>query len=392
MRILIANDQHWPLISGVATSARTLAQSLARNGHDVLVVAPSQTGRRYKEVDHNYQIVRTLSLPFPFRNNYRLPVTWQNDIKKIIQEFNPDIIHIQTQYPVGLTALKMAKKLSIPVVATNHAMPENIVMHFKSLEPLARPIQYVLKEYGLLLYKDAEHIIMPTQSAIDLLQNSNIKIPMTAVSNGVELRHFKPANISAKIKTSFGLPTDRPIIMYVGRLDGEKHVHILIEAMSRMLKQTPAHLAIVGGGAIEESLQDLAFNLGISENVTFTGRVSDEDLLTLHQASDIFAMPSPAELQCLALLESMATGKPAVAVRVGALPELCQEGRNGFLVNVDDPEAMADKLTLLVKDKKLRKEMGQESLKIAAQHDMKHVLKQFEKIYTEVIKKHKNSF
>lgn len=391
MRIVIANDQHWPMKSGVATAARTLALGLTRAGHDVLVIAPSQTGGRYAEQDEGYKIVRTRSVRFPFRQNLRISVVLEREVRTILKEFKPDIVHVHTQLGVGLAAITSAGKLSIPVVATNHVMPENIIKNVRIITPLAKPVSSIFTRYGMMLYKGASCIIMPTQSAIDLFKNATVDAPLIPISNGIDLLRFRPIAPKKSIYDTFQLPTNMPIVSYIGRLDREKHVHILLHAAKSVLKHHKAHFLIVGDGNAMESLEDFAQALGIANSVTFAGRVSDDDLEQLHRVGDIFVMPSPAELQSLALLESMASGKPAIAVGAGALPELCQDGKNGFIVPVDNVMVMSERISMLVGDEKLRKKFGAESLRIAKTHDMKNVIKKFEQLYRSVIASYSKS-
>ena len=388
MRILIANDQHWPMVSGVATATRALARGLAARGHEVLVIAPSQTGRRYEEMDGNYRIIRTRSVPIPFRQNLRIAIELQNEFKKILETFQPDIVHVHTQLTVGLTALRMARKLGIPVVATNHVMPENILDNLKILLPLARPINHIMKEYGILLYKGAEHIVMPTQSAIDMFNLQGMDIPFTPMSNGIDLKEFKPGTVPKAFKQRFGLPLDKPIVTYLGRLDKEKHVSVLLRAMVHVRQQLDAHTLIVGQGNDMDDLRELAKNLGLQAHVTFTGLVDEKDKPMIQRCATVYVMPSPAELQSLATLEAMASGQPLVAVNAGALPELCHDGKNGFLYDLDDDHQMADKLLVILQDKTLRQRMSRESVKIASRHDIEHVIDKFEEIYRDVIKQH----
>lgn len=385
MRILIACDQHWPMVSGVATASRTLALALAKRGHDVLVIAPSQTGQEYEETDINYHIVRTKSVPMPMRQNIRISVSFQNKIKKIIADFAPDIIHVHTQF-LGLAAIAAGKKLGIPIVATNHVMPENLLENYKFLQPLARPIKHTLKEYGLLLYKDAQHIIMPTQSALDMFNPISDAIPMSAISNGVDLSSYKPGKVDADFFDRFGLPHHTPIVVCLCRLDREKHVSVLIHAI-RILRDEGinVHCLLVGHGNDAEDLRALVEELGLQGHVTFAGLVSDADKIQALQAATVFAMPSPAELQCLALLEGMATGLPAVAVKAGAVHELCQDGVNGYMCEVDDSVDIAAKLGMILDDPDMQKRFAKASLAIARKHDVAQVVKEFEAVYKKVL-------
>lgn len=388
MKILIASDLHYPTINGVATFSRNLARGLAERGHEVLVIAPSQTGKHCKEVDGNHVIVRTVSVPFPFYQNFRISPNAAREVKKIIEDFDPDVIHIQMVMWIGMAALKYGNKLGIPIVSTNHAMPENLLDNLKLLAPVSRPINYILKAYGARFHSKADFVTLPTQAAIDMFNaNDKIEVPMEAVSNGIDLAHFNNSPASKKLYEKFDLPTDAPIVSYVGRLDAEKHLSVLIRAFLRVDAVMPeAHLLIVGDGTDAPHLKALVKEYGLTHQVTFTGRVSDEDLVELHRVGTVFCMPSPAELQSIATLEAMASGQPIVAVDAGALKELCQHERNGFLCVQDDDEQIADALVTILDDPQLREQYSKESLAIAQTHDLQTTLERFETIYSGLIK------
>lgn len=388
MKILIASDLHYPTINGVATFSRNLAKGLAGLGHEVLVIAPSQTGKRGKEVDGNHVIARTVSIPFPFYQNYRISLNPGREIKKLIEEFDPDIIHIQMLLGIGQAAMKYGNKFGIPIVSTNHAMPENLMDNLKLLAPVSRPINYMIKAYGARFHSKADFVTLPTQSAIDMFNATDrITVPMEAVSNGIDLERFSPGKAPADLYERFSLPTDKPIITYVGRLDAEKHMPVLLRAFVRVQSILPeTHLLIVGDGTERHSLRTLAKQLGIDQVATFTGRVSDEDLMNLHKVGSVFCMPSPAELQSIATLEAMASGQPVVAVDAGALGELCQNERNGYLCEQDDDEMIAEGLLQILKSPELQKEMSEQSLAIANTHDLRTTLERFEAIYSGFVK------
>lgn len=386
MRILIANDQHWPMKSGVATAARTLAQGLADLGHTVMVVAPSQTGRGYTERDENYDIMRIRSFGLPFRKNLRVSVTYDREMRRILDEFQPDVVHVQTQLTVGLGILRAAVNRHIPVVATNHVMPENMTKNIKLLAPISRPVSYFISEYGAMLYRGANRIIMPTESALRLFNTARVEAPTVAISNGINLERFHPGKPKAELYEKFGIPRGVPIISWIGRIDEEKHLDVLIHAL-HTLKDAgyEFHGLFVGAGNAREGLDELVAELDLQDTVTFTGLVSDEDLVQLHRIGDVFAVPSPTELQCLAMLEAMASGKPVVAVDAGALNELCITDQTGYLLSVDDPAAMSMALAKLLEHPGRRKQFGKNSLALAHKHDVKVVMPKFVKLYKKVI-------
>lgn len=386
MKILIASDLHYPTINGVATFARNLARGLADHGHEVLVIAPSQSGKKCKEVDGNHVIIRTASIPFPFYQNYKISLNPSREVKKIIDDFDPDVIHIQMLMWIGQAAMKYGNKYGIPIVSTNHAMPENLMDNLRLLAPVSRPINYILKAYGARFHSKADFITMPTQSAIEMFNVGKMFAKMEAVSNGIDLSRFTVGQANPDIYERFNIPTDQPIVSYVGRLDAEKHLPVLMRAFARVQSVMPnTHLVIVGDGTERVALKNLAHDMGITENVTLTGRVSDEDLVELHKVGTVFCMPSPAELQSIATLEAMASGQPVVAVDAGALRELCQHERNGYLTPQDDDEMIANGLIAILEDESLRTEMSEQSLAIAQTHDLQTTLKRFEEIYTDLI-------
>jgi glycosyltransferase involved in cell wall biosynthesis len=244
----------------------------------------------------------------------------------------------------------------------------------------------MLRQYGMRFHSKADFITMPTQSAITMFNiTEKVTVPMEAVSNGIDLVKFQPGKPSSEIYETYKLPQDTPIITYVGRIDVEKHLPILFQAFAEVRKQHDAHLLIVGSGQDMLNLKDIAHDLGIYKHITFTGRVSEEDKVLLHQIGTVFAMPSPTELQSIATLEAMASGQPVVAVDAGALRELCQDERNGFLCEKDNVQQIADGLSAIIGDSKLRKKMSDESLAIAHTHDLNTTLDRFEQIYTDVI-------
>jgi glycosyltransferase involved in cell wall biosynthesis len=390
VKILLANDQHWPMLSGPATVVRLLARTLAVRGHKVLVLAPSQTGWRYGETDENYRIERLPSFsPFIRRDNLRISPIYAAEIRGLLRGFQPDVVHIHTPGGVGLTTLHEARKLDLPIAATNHLMGINIYGTLKWLKPFKRPINHLTRNDLLKLYKNADRIIMPTQLAIDQFNLAKIKAPVSAISNGINLEKFHPGKASPAIYQKFHLPTDKPIVSYLGRLDSEKHLPVILRAAPRILAAISGmHFLFVGTGNDAEHLKKLAEAANLSGCAHFTGRVDDDDMAELHRVGRVYVMPSPAELQSVSTLEAMASGQPIVAADAGALPELCQNGQNGLLFPVDDDEKLADGVIKILSNPDLRKKFAARSLEIARTHDIKNVIKQFERIYRAAIKDH----
>ena len=178
-----------------------------------------------------------------------------------------------------------------------------------------------------------------------------------------------------------------PIVMYLGRVDAEKHIRVLLRAVQRLAGKHEFHVVIVGDGNDRAHLKEIAGDLGLASRVTFTGRIDEADKPMMCRLGTIFAMPSPAELQSIATMEAMASGMPVVAVNAGALYELCQPDRSGYLFEIDDDAMMARGLGRLLADPKLVAQMSAAAQEIVGQHDLSVTLDKFEELYAEVIAK-----
>lgn len=388
MKIAMAADLYWPTINGVATAARTLAQGLAGRGHEVLVLAPSQSGKPEIEMDGGVKVVRVRSVPFSFYQNFKVSLAPGLEVKKALDQFGPDLIHIEMLLLISQYAMRYGQKYKIPLVATNHAMPENLMDNLRLLSYASRPINYVVRSSAARFYEKADIITMPTQSAIDgFSEASRVKKPLLAISNGIDLSQYKPGTASDQVYEKFNIPKDKPVVGHLGRLDGEKHLSVLIEAFSMVAENNDqAVLVIVGDGTDAKHLKEYAHAYHISDRVIFTGRVDEADKIELHKVFDLYAITSPVELQSIATLESMASGNPIVAVDAMALGELCQNERNGFLVEQDSASEMAAGISKILDDEKLHKKFSKESLKISSLHDLDSTLDKYEEIYEQLIR------
>jgi hypothetical protein len=142
-------------------------------------------------------------------------------------------------------------------------------------------------------------------------------------------------------------------------------------------------LEIVGDGGEREYLEDLAKELGISRNVVFRGHIADEELPKVYEQATVFAMPSIAELQSIATMEAMASGRPVVAADAMALPHLVHDGDNGYLFPPDDVQAFADRLLkVLTGDQKELDRLSENSLHLIQSHNMDRTVKIFEGLYS----------
>ncbi len=415
MKIAICSDTYYPMTNGVAVFTTNLAKGLKKRGHEVIVISPSFTGKKHTHTDPETGVVNhyltakrfhlypdqihkipekkeVLGVKMPrltYKNGLWLSTRPRREIKKILRDFKPDVIHLQTAGPVGLGVMSYVKKTDTPLVSTGHSYPDNFTSQFKLLKPIKRPVDAAVRHYLNSFLKNAEYATMPTEMAIEELIPENrkrFKVPVEALSNGVDLSTFKPGEPSKKILDKYHLEKDRPRVLYIGRIDPEKSIENVLRAFSKTLQKVPeAEFILIGDGADKSRLEKLTETLEITENVRFLGRVLPPDLYELYRTGSVFATASETETQGIVLIEAAATGLPLVAVDAGAVKEICRNNENGFLCQPNDVNKIAGSLVKILNDKKLQKKMSEASLKIAKTHDLNRTLERFEEIYKSVI-------
>ena len=413
MRIAITSDLYYPMTNGVAVFAHNLAKGLAQQGHEVLVICPSFNGRQHREKRDGVTTFYLRSIRFPFypdqinevpagkeflgmslprlayRHGLWITVDPYPAMKKALNKFRPDVIHNQTAEMIAFAARRYAKKYDVPMVSTGHAYPDNITSQLKIFKPIKKPLDAILRTYMASFLKHSEYATMPTEMAIDDLvpkKRKSFNVTVEPLSNGVDLSKFGSKKAPAKIYRKYHLPKDKPIALYVGRVDPEKSLSNVVSAFATVLDKVPdARLVIVGDGTDRRRLVDLAQALGIEKEVIFPGRIMPPDVMEVYRTAQLFVTASETETQGIVLIEAAATGLPLVAVDAGAVRELCQNRKNGILCQPGDVNKLARAMINLFTDEELRKKYGEYSLEVAKQHDLNRTLQRFVEIYEEAI-------
>jgi glycosyltransferase involved in cell wall biosynthesis len=368
MKVLVVTESYWPNADGAALFERRLVLGEIGLGHDMTVWAAGKSWQSNRETDGPYTIWREKAARFWFNRKYMVSYWPWWSARRIIRQTRPDVIHIHNCYFMGLAAMYWARHYHIPVVATNHFMPENALLNLRGVEGLYRTLERLIWSFLVWFHNRASYVTSPTPTAVKLLVDHGLKVPASAISNGIDLAVFRPGLDTTSVVAKYNLATDRPIVLYVGRVDGEKRLDVIIAALPALLAKQPVQVVIAGYGIAMDSLREQAERLGVAEAVKFTGYIDEADKPALYNSADVFAIASPAELQSIVTLEAMASGLPIVAVDVAALCELCHDGDNGYLFPRDDSQALADKVSRLISDEGLRKQFGAESIRIVHEH------------------------
>ena len=387
MRILITGTTYYPALNGQAVFTVNLAEGLAQRGHQVHVVVPSDKVQAYHTERKGVQIeaVESVSMKIWHQDAYFSPLPGKA-VRKVFDTFQPEIVHIQDHYPLSRVVVQTARRRKIKIVGTNHFMPENLASYVSWLASIKPLYTWIGWNWMMEVYNRVDIATAQSKNAAELIRKQGLRVPVFPVSCGIDLRRFHPdPSIDRRAcRERYGLDPERKIFLFVGRVDDEKKLDVLLRAMSH-LKSADVQLAIAGRGAALEMLQALAAELQLGERVRFTGFIPNEDLHVLLNSADIFVMPSEAELLSLATLEAMACGRPVLLANAVALPELVTEGVNGYLFRPGDPLDAAKYIDLLASRPECWPAMGKAAVEKAQFHGLDNAVRQYEMLYESLL-------
>ncbi len=383
MKIILAGQSYLPGNNGQAVFTIHLAETLAQFGHQVTMIVPATTLKTKKYTHKGVEVLEIAAIHLPMiHDNTYISLAPHATIKRYFEQMQPDVVHLQDHYPLCRSVAKVANQLQVPIMGTNHFLPENVFPYLpipKSWHPRAKRM---LWQNVRSLYDHLDFITAPTETAANIVRAQGFSVPIEAASCGVDLKHFYPMpDINrAEMRQRYGLSSDKIITLFVGRVDAEKRLDVIIRALHK-LQRSDLQFGIAGKGEHAPKLKALAERLGISAQVIFLGFVPDEDLPTLLNSIDIFAMPSEAELQSIATLEAMACGKPLLAADARALPELVESGKNGELFEASNVNDAAKKLAHLADNAAQWQSMGAIGIERAKVHSLENAAHRYEEIY-----------
>jgi glycosyltransferase involved in cell wall biosynthesis len=276
VRILIGADTYAPDVNGASYFAQRLAAALSP-AHDVHVVCPSTSRVGRTQVVGGLTEHRVRSLPVLRRKGFRFcaPVGLTGLARQILIHVRPDVVHVQSHFFLCRALVEAAAGLGIPVVATNHFMPENL-SHYVPVRgaTLARLQEWAWAD-AARVFTRADVVTAPTPYAAALAERSGMPGPVLPISCGMDLSRFRTGTVAGAFRQRYRVPR-RPTIAYVGRLDKEKNLDVLVRALPRVRHRIgDAQLMLVGTGDQRHRLQSLAARLGVGDAVVFTGFVED---------------------------------------------------------------------------------------------------------------------
>lgn len=333
MNIAIFTDTYLPDLNGVATSSRILHDELVKHGHHVLVVTTElPSGSDYQD---DALTVRIPGIDIKKLYGYRASTIYSFDGMKEIREFMPDVIHVQTEFGVGIFGRIVGEILNVPVCYTYHTMWTDYSHYLsRGVKPIDVVMKKIIEKISKIYGNSCAQLIVPSQKTADELSSYGIEKNMNVIGTGLVLDHFSPQHrneeIIQDIQKTYELD-DHFVILFLGRIAQEKSIDVLIEAMEDIIKEREdALLLIVGGGPSLSTLKDLVKEKGLEDCVIFTGPKDSKLVPQYYHVADAFVSASTSETQGLTYIEAMASGLPVFARYDRNLEDVIKNGENGF--------------------------------------------------------------
>lgn len=332
MKIALMSETYFPHINGVTTHVKTLKDGLTALGHEVLVVTSSPETKKHYIKDS------VLYCPaIKLKNIYGFGVSnpYSNTRLKMLKDFNPDIIHVHTEFSMGLFGIYAAKKLNKTLVYTLHTSYDDYI-YYVMPKVLTRIGNKILDKYLGIYAKKSKAIVGPSEKCFGYIKKASHKKKVRILPNSVEMSLFNPSKVDMneveKIRESLNIPKDAFIACFVGRVAKEKGIDVTLEYLAKTLqKEDNIYFVVIGDGPGLDEFKDIATNLNINDKVRFTGRVEHEDLPLYYMMSKLYLTSSLSEMNSISMLEAMAMGLP-VLQRVDEInKDQIEVGKNGYL-------------------------------------------------------------
>jgi len=383
MKIAFFTNCYKPLVNGVVTSISSLKEAYERKGHKTYVFAP----RVEDYIDQEKNVFRYRSVNLTNKVKYPLPIPLSFKVKKIINEFNPDIVHIHHPFLLSSAAIMYGKKLGIPKILTIHTQYEQYAYYIYPIPE--RVTQEAIKMIISNLAYKTDCITTPSESMKKVIENYGIKNRIEVIPNAIHLISFKEDDElkRTEIKKKYNLKEDNKIILFVGRIASEKSIDKVIKALAIIKKRNTSKekLLIVGNGPAMDELKQLTRSLKVEEDVIFTGTVSYEEIRHYYKMAYVFTIASTTETFGIVTIEALASGVPVLAIKAPGAVDILTDGLDGLLVD-DDVEKFANALEKIIKEPELREKLSRGALKTSEKYNIDTVSERMLNLYREVIK------
>jgi glycosyltransferase involved in cell wall biosynthesis len=372
-------DAYWPRVNGVTVSVDSFSHALVRLGNEVMIICSlypeaeeaerisvKKDQARENQTDGGQReplVIRVPSMPLIISKEDRIAKFskwfW---VSKQIEAFEPDIIHINTEFVIAEFGFQYARLHNLPAIYTFHTLWEDYAVNYIPLVPIFL-LRAVIREIQKTILKRADSIIVPTVQIQDVVKKYKIKEQPYLLPTGIDPQIFthepsETARFRTMLNQKYPQLNNKRILLFAGRIAKEKNIDFILKIVPEVIAKHPEVIFLfVGNGPDLYDYQEECENLGIREHCVFTGYVAREDLAFIYAASDIFIFPSLTETQGLVTIEAMISGTPVVAIGAMGTIEVMNGNNGGFMVQNDPREFMERIFNLLDNDELYRQKV-----------------------------------
>ena len=345
MKILITTDWYIPAVNGVVTSVKNLRRELEDRGHEVriLTLSPDLRSESAAGVTRIGSIGAGRIYPGA-RLRTALAGRW---VRQLV-EWGPDVVHSQCEFSTFFLARRIAEELGVPLVHTYHTVYEDYTHYFS---PSVRWGRRAAAVFSRWITAQTDCVIAPTGKVRRLLLGYGVRQPVLVIPSGIDLRRFRrPRDPMAEtvLRASLDIPSERMVLLFVGRLAAEKNVEELL-SLRKSLGERPVTLLLVGDGPHRQALETRAKELGLTApDVIFAGQVPPEQIADWYRLGTVFVSASTSETQGLTYAEALAAGVPVLCRADPCLDGVIREGENGWQYRA--PEEFLSRVEELLED------------------------------------------
>ncbi|MCY1646778.1 glycosyltransferase family 1 protein [Caulobacter sp. SL161] len=372
-RIALFSGNYNYTLDGANKSLNRLVDHVQRTtGAQVRVYSPTSPTPAFAPVG---DLVSVPSVTIPFRRDYRLALGLPAAVRRDVEAFAPDLIHLSAPDLLGAAALKLGRRLKTPVVASLHTLFDSYLDYYGlgGLRALAR--RRLWQFYGA-----CDFVMTPTPAIGEELRAQNLGVQVRTWARGVDADLFNPARRSAAWRAAQGFDPDRPVIVFLGRLVMEKGLAAFADTIDRLAASGPSpQVLIIGDGPARAWFQERL------PMATFAGFLAGEALATALASGDIFLNPSTTETFGNVNLEAMASGLAIVCADAPNTRALLRDGRDAILCAPSDPASYAQALLSLCQDQDRLRQMGAKALDRSAAYRWTEILDEVVDIYAEAL-------
>ena len=337
MKIALFSDTYLPDINGVATSTHILRNELMKLGHEVLVVTSELPSDSDYEDEYDDNILRVPGLEIQALYGYRACNIYSFKGMREIKRFGPEVIHVQTEFGIGIFGRIAGENLDVPVVYTYHTMWEDYSHYVNPIhsETVDAVVKKVITKISKFYGNKCEELIVPSKKTEDALIHYGLtQKEINIIPTGLELDRFdvryKNEQLCQQLIQKYDLQ-DKFVLTFLGRIAPEKSIKVIIDALKKVVQVNyKIKCLIVGGGPQLEELEAFVENNPIKDYIIFTGPQSGEYVPAHYHISDMFISASLSETQGLTYIEAMASCVPVIARYDDQLVDVIEDGKNGF--------------------------------------------------------------